>query len=346
MQTLERLKRYGILIGFGLILSGCVSSPGTALADRTVRVWPGAPADPRIIYVDEFSHPKDLGIKQNFLQQLKGVITGKTAFSMIRPMAVVVTSDGVYYVADPGQKGVHRFNTVKGTYRLIRGKNDSPLPSPVALALGVEGEVYISDSFLGTVFVIRQGEQEAVPFVLGTRLQQPTGLAVDPRNSRLFVVDTAAHQVYIFAADGKLVKSFGKRGVGDSEFNYPTMIWLDKSGRLLVTDSMNFRVKIFDYDGNFIEQFGHHGDGSGDLSRPKGVAMDDFGHIYVTDALFHAFQIFDGSGNFLLNVGNKGTDVGEFWLPTGIFIGEGNTIYISDSHNHRVQIFRYVGGGR
>jgi DNA-binding beta-propeller fold protein YncE len=259
-------------------------------------------------------------------------------------MAVVATSEGVLYVADPGARGVHRFDPNNGRYRLIRRKNKRPLPSPVGLAVGPKGEVYVADSLLQQLFVIMPASKVAAPFPLQAMVKQPTTLALDPAAGRLYVVDTGVHQVKVFGMDGELQFTIGRRGTGDGEFNYPTAIWRDKAGRLVITDSLNFRIQVFDGSGGFIEKFGKLGDATGDLSRPKGVATDRFGHIYVVDSLFHAVQIFNMSGDFLLSFGNQGQGPGEFWLPTGIFIGEDDTIYVADSHNQRIQVFRYVGG--
>jgi DNA-binding beta-propeller fold protein YncE len=258
-------------------------------------------------------------------------------------MAVVAVGE-VIYVADPGVKGVHRFDQAAGRYDLLRGEGDMPLGSPVSLARGANGNVYGADSALGKVFVIRPGAKSVSPLALHAELRQPTGIAADPATGRLFVVDTAAHRVLAFRPDGSVESSFGGRGAGDGEFNYPTLAWRDDSGRLYVTDALNFRIQFFDAQGKFLGKFGRVGDGTGDAARQKGVATDRFGHVYIVDSLFHAFQVFDPSGRFLLSVGEPGSGRGEFWLPTGIFISENDTIYVADSYNRRVQVFRYIGG--
>jgi len=308
-------------------------------------VWPGPPEPARIAYVKSFSRPEDLGIGKSLLERITELFAGRRDAHLIRPMAVVAEG-GVIYVADPGARAVHRFDEGRGRYLQVRLAADKPLPSPIGLARGGGGKVYLTDSALAGVFVIGQDSETATAVPLQTRLIQPTGIAVDPDTGRLYVADTQAHQVYVFNADGTLRTTFGRRGEGDGEFNYPTLLWRDSKGRLYVTDSMNFRVQVFDSQGEFLAKFGKQGDGGGDMIRQKGVATDHDGHIYVVDALFHALQIFDGDGRLLLSVGGLGHGPGEFWLPTGLFIGEGDTVYIADSYNQRVQVLRYVGGER
>jgi len=337
--------RAALRLGLRFLAIACLAAPPLVAAEGPV--WPPPPAATRVEFVRAFSRAEDLGIAKGFFARLKDFVFGDAETRLVRPMAVVA-GDGVIHVADPGAGGVHRFDTKAGDYRLISGPAGTPLPSPVGLARGRDGEVYVTDSKLGQVFVIRRDAAEAAALALDAPLRQPTGIAYDAANGRLYVADTAQHRIAVFAADGRAVAQIGRRGQADGEFNYPTYLCLAAGGRLYVTDSLNFRLQAFDAQGRFISSFGRQGDGAGDAARQKGVATDRHGHIYVVDALFHAFQIFDQAGRLLLPVGERGQDRGEFWLPTGIFIdtrdGDGDTIYVADSYNRRVQVLRYVGG--
>lgn len=334
-----RLRSLGLLFALGGCSAGIAPQPAGLLPE-----WPPAPDPARIAYVGSISRPDDMGISRSVLQRLRDVVLGADDQRLVRPMAVVAVGRTLF-VADPGARGVHRFDPVGGSYDLIRAAGGAPLPSPVALARGGEGEVYVSDSQLGRVFVIRPGGTVAQPVSLDAMLRQPTGLAVDSAAGRLYVVDTAAHRIEVFDRDGVRIASLGRRGEGPGEFNYPSLLWRAPGGRLYVTDSLNFRVQILEPDGTFVGSFGQIGDGSGDTPRAKGVATDGDGQVYVADALFNTVQIFDGTGRFLLSLGGLGQGAGEFWLPAGLFI-DGERIYIADSYNGRVQILRYLGGAR
>lgn len=340
MKAFTVLRLLAVL-AIGLTLWACASS--SPQATRTELVWPSAPDRPRVKFVKAFSRPEDLGIQRGLLQRMGDLLFGRDESRLVRPMAVVAQGD-LIYVADPGAQGVHRFDQKQGSHDLLFAAGIGAMPSPVGLALGAAGEVYVSDSALGMVFVIRPGAAEAVPLALGAKLGQPTGIAYDAPNRRLFVVDTSAHHVNVFDRNGALESSFGERGSANGEFNYPTLIWRTAQGRIYVTDSLNFRVQSFDGNGRFLAKFGNLGDGAGDLPRQKGVATDQYGHVYIVDSLLHALQIFDENGVYLLSLGGMGRDNGEFWLPTGLFIGADDTIYVADSYNQRVQVLRYVGG--
>jgi sugar lactone lactonase YvrE len=337
------VARVVLVAAWVALVAGACSTVGREPSAEPPLVWPPAPDPPRVAFVTMFSRPGELGISPGLFARLADALLGGTDVRLVRPMAVV-TVDDVLYVADPGVGGVHRFDRAKSRHALIRAPGGAPLPSPVALARGLQGDVYVSDSAVARVFVIRPDAKVAVPVPLRAALRQPTGIAFDPDGARLYVVDTAAHRVHVFGPDGTLDSTFGRRGTADGEFNHPTLIWRARTGALYVTDSSNFRVQILDAQGRFLGKFGRHGDGSGDLARHKGVATDRQGHVYVVDALFHAVQIFDDAGRLLLAVGALGQGRGEFWLPAGIFISDDDTIYVADSYNQRVQVFRYVGG--
>ena len=327
---------------FLMALGACAPAPPKP-QDTAPLVWPDARDEPaRIAYVKTFSRPEDLGIEKGFFQRLGEFLFGEKDARLVRPMAVVAVK-GVVYVADPGARGVHRFDPADGGYDLIGAADDVPLPSPVGLAVGSEGEVYVTDSVQPAVMVIRPGAKAAVPLAVA-RMGQPTGVAFDMGTGRLFVVDTTAHRINVFNRDGTFHSSVGQRGDGDGEFNYPTQLWRDAGGRLYVTDSLNFRIQVFDAQGRFLRKFGQMGDGGGDFMRQKGVATDSYGHVYVIDALMSGLLIFDESGGLLLALGNLGQDRGEFWLPAGIFIGADDQVYVADSYNRRIQVFRYIGG--
>ncbi len=347
MTTRQRIFQLTLLalISAGLLLSGCTPAHKTTPATQVERVWPEPPAQPRIRYVKSVYSAEDLGIEKSFWKRLGEFIAGPSSTRLIRPMAVVVdTLNEIMYVADPGARGVHRFDLRGSSYKLLYRENDLPLPSPTGMALGPDNQVFVTDSGLGQLFIATPEADFLSPVKLEPELQQPTGVVFERETGQLYIVDTAVHTIKVYSGSGAFIRQFGQRGSGPGEFNFPTALWQDRQGQLLVSDSLNFRIQKLDTEGQFLGRLGQLGDASGDLSRPKGIATDRSGHIYVVDSMFHAFQIFDATGKLLLILGSQGHDAGEFWLPTGIFITPDDSIYISDSHNQRVQIFRYIGG--
>jgi len=331
--------RLFLAITFMVLLSTCASVDTQPKSSGLF--WPSS-ASPKISFVQSFSTPDELGIGRSFWQWIGDVVFGGDETHMVRPMDVVTVGPHLIYVADPGVRGVHRFDTRDQSYHLIQAKDAFELPSPVALAADKSGNVYVSDSKLAQLFLIRKDTEVAVPVVLDEALQQPTGLSIDNNSGDIYLLDTPQHQVLVFTVSGRLKKRIGQRGIEAGEFNFPTHIQI-KNNTLLVTDSLNFRIQLFDLNGNYLSGFGQAGQSSGYLSRPKGIAMDKAEHIYVVDGLLNNIQLFDRGGQLLMAVGEQGQQPGQFWLPTGIHINEQQKIYVADSHNRRVQVFRYHG---
>ena len=321
------------------VLFGCVVAPGSIPVVDSDKVWPPPPAEARIRFVAAFSSAEDLGIKESAWDRFIKFSAGSEDRSLARPMAVAATPDGqVIYVADPDRRCVHRFDLNRRRYDCLGGA----LVSPVGLALSAEGQLYVADSALDTVFVLEPSSDVFQALRLTPAPIQPTGLAAGSTGD-IFVTCTGEHMIRRYDRTGAMVAAYGGRGDILGSLNYPTYLWLHHSRELLVTDTMNFRIQRFDVDDRVIGAFGEAGDGTGSLARPKGVAMDRYGHIYVIDGQHNALQIFDRDGQLLLALGGRGIEPGEFWLPNGIFVTAENLIFIADSYNHRVQIFRYVG---
>lgn len=336
-----------LLLAITVLVAGCGPPPsrlptgGEAIVGPLV--WPQPPLRPRIRFARAIARPADLGIQPSFWQRLGELFVGREEGWFIRPTGVAATGR-VLYVADPGAQALWILEPEARRFRRIREAGKQRLVSPVAVAAGENGRIYLADSFLAKVFVYgADGQLKAT--IADAKLRRPAGLAYDAARDRLYVADSAAHRVWVFAGEGRLAGAIGQRGTGDGEFNFPTHLAVDREGTLYVTDALGFRVQIFSPDRTFAGQFGRHGDTSGDFARPKGVALDSEGHIYVADALFDAVQIFDRQGRFLLGFGERGLGPGQFWLPGGLFIDPQDRIYVADAYNQRIQIFEYLAGG-
>lgn len=316
--------------------------PGREVS-KTPLTWPQPPQQPRIRFIRTMATPKDLGIPPTAWQRIWEVVAGRDEEWLIRPADVAARGETIF-VVDAGAQALWILNPRTGGFRKIQEAGGDRLVSPIAVALGSSGRVYLADSYLGKIFVYDNGEKWLAT-ISDPRIRRPAGLAYDARRDRLYIGDSAAHRVWIFSGEGKPVGVIGQRGAGNGEFNFPTRVAVDRNGNLFVTDTLNFRVQVFDPDGKFAGMFGRLGDSSGDFASPKGIALDSEGHIYIVEALFDAVQIFDRGGRYLLTFGERGLGAGQFWLPAGIFVDPQDRVYVADSYNQRIQIFQYLAGG-
>ncbi len=311
-------------------------------------VWPAPPDKPRIEYLETLTAGKRADGKRGkfgkMLDFLLGVVSGgRSEQEFLRPTGIWVTENAVF-VADPGVGRVMVRDKASGKSRGVPSARRHRMPFPVGVAVAPDGRLFVSDPELGGVSVF-DPEGKPLPGLAAPPqgFQRPTGLALDAKLSRLYVSDTGTHSVSAYGLDGRYLFTFGGRGGGAGELNYPTYLWADSgTGRVLVCDSGNFRVRIFDPEGKPAGGFGEMGDRPGYLARPRGIAADSDGDVYSVDGALEAVQIFDEKGRLLLYFGESGGAPGYFSMPGGIFVDGQDRIYVADSFNSRVQVFQYL----
>lgn len=164
-------------------------------------------------------------------------------------------------------------------------------------------------------------------------------------NDKVYVCDTALHQVFEFSTDGKLLRAFGtkgKAGTGPNEFDKPTCIVVAPNGDFYVTDGYgNSRVVCLDADGKFKFAWGKKGTEPGEFHYPHDIVIDKDQKIYVADRGNNRIQIFDLKGNFLKQWTNVGKPFGIELIP-----GEPQKMLVTDGNldgPHRMLIMDLDG---
>lgn len=80
--------------------------------------------------------------------------------------------------------------------------------------------------------------------------QNPRGVAVDAKGL-VYVADADAHHLKVFGADGKFLRTIGRKGQGPGEFQGPEFVEIG-GGRIYIWESMNRRISALDAEGKFI----------------------------------------------------------------------------------------------
>lgn len=344
-----------LLVLLPLLVSGCATRGVLDIQsdnqNKEAVVWPPAPEIGRYRYVGELTGEKNFKITgakarsavRKVIEWIAGFAFGKREQIVLqRPQSGAVDSEGRIYVTDVSRQAVYVFDPVDGRLHTWEmAAPDTRFKSPVAIALGDHGEIFVTDSDLAVV-VRLNNDGEPAGFIGKGVLTRPTGIARNPADGLLYIADTNSHDIKVFNVDGTLIKTLGKRGEDPGTFNAPTHLAFAQ-GNLYVSDTLNSRVQILTKDGEVKTLFGRRGLFVGDMPRPKGIAVDQNGYVYVVESYYDHLLVFDGQGEFLLPIGGTGSGIGQFYLPAGIWT-HNNQIYVADMFNGRVVIFEFIGG--
>jgi hypothetical protein len=146
----------------------------------------------------------------------------------------------------------------------------------------------------------------------------PHGIRVD-RDGNVWCVDNGNQQVYKFSKDGKLLQTWGTKGVVGSDektFGRPTDIAWDSQGNFYISDGYgNARVVKFDKAGNYVTAWGTPGDGPSQFRVVHTLAFDSKDRLYVSDRENNRIQIFDVNGKLLKIWTHLGCTQGMFITP-------------------------------
>ena len=179
----------------------------------------------------------------------------------------------------------------------------------------------------------------------------PSDIAVSA-TGRIYVVDGVNHAVRVYSSQGKHLFSFGSKGSGDGQLNYPLGIDIDSSGKVYVADSGNHRVQVFSAEGGFIAKISIPSD-KAHPADPTDVAVDESrNRCYVVDNDNHRIVVLNLS-DFSIgrSYGSPGNEKLNFRYPFQMALDKDNYLFIVDVINTRVQVLNpegrfvaYIGG--
>ena len=183
------------------------------------------------------------------------------------------------------------------------------------------------------------------------KLQRPIGVYVEDRD--VYVVDSAAHTIFVFDENGNPKRSFGT-----SQTVVPLYVAKNpKTNVLYVSDRRARTIWMFTREGKYLGEFKPNlpkeqlptFSTKGVVWAPVAIAFAPDGTMYVTETLKgHRLLIFGPDGAFKRSVGNVGIVVdansgpGLFQFPNGVVVHK-NEVYVTDSNNRRVQVFDLAG---
>jgi len=219
---------------------------------------------------------------------------------------------------------------------------------PHGLAVDQRDNVWLTDVALHQVYQFTHNGQ--LLLTLGTRgvpgndsahFNKPTDVAIAADGS-IYVSDGYENsRIVQFAADGRFVRQWGRKGGQPGEFDLPHGITLDGAGRVFVADRANARVQVFDRRGRFLFQWK-----GAEYGRPFDVAIANGGRAFIADGGDipddepdrSSVVVVDRDGRVLERFGRYGFYDGQFFRAHDIAVGLDDAVYVGDASG-RVQKF-------
>jgi DNA-binding beta-propeller fold protein YncE len=176
----------------------------------------------------------------------------------------------------------------------------------------------------------------------GPPFNYPTNVALSPAGE-LYVTDGYGNaRVHKFAADGRLILSWGEPGAGPGQFNLPHGIAVDRHGTVYVADRENSRVQLFTPGGEYLGEWT-------DVARPCQLFIDPEGAVFVAELGFRVamwpgtrppypgapggrVSVFGPDGRLLARWGGgeRPGEPGDFLAPHGIWVDSRGDVYVAE----------------
>ncbi|XP_019634459.1 PREDICTED: E3 ubiquitin-protein ligase TRIM71-like [Branchiostoma belcheri] len=218
-----------------------------------------------------------------------------------------------------------------------RGSQQGQFDRPIDVA--VRGDrLYVADNGNHRVQKFSPSGELLHKFPLGEYCTYPYGLAVQ-RDGRVVVADPGKHSIFLFEADGTLVKQVGGLGEGEGQFDEPCFVCVDKEDNIIVADHGNHRVQVFDRNLNYKHKFGQKGRQPQDMWWPNGVSADSRGNIVLANRWKHGIQVFRPDGTWLSTISSDGDKLND---PRGVAVTEDGHVFVADEYDYCVKKYRYM----
>src|SRR5262252_1737719 len=266
---------------------------------------------------------------------------------LVTPQHMAVDSQRRVIVSDPGIGAVHVLDGNK-SFRIAAGAGHR-LYKPMAIAVDADDNIYVTDPERGVIVLFdRDGTFIRDIGRLGneTLFHQPTSIAIDQQNGRLYLSDTSRNVIFVLDMQGRVLERVGAGRAGRMgrysanssplDLDHPTEIALG-GNTLAVLDSDGSRIRILNLHWDTLAEINVRvKDGSG-IGNRVSLAMDSSGRLYVTN-VGSSVRVYDSGGRQIDADLTKAS--GERSFPSGLCVDSGNRVYIADRSLRQIEVFQ------
>lgn len=166
------------------------------------------------------------------------------------------------------------------------------------------------------------------PGAPGAPFNEPTRAIVAP-NGDLYVSDGyGQHRAHRFAPDGTLLRSWGEKGTGPSQFGWPVhSVHWHPDGKVLIIDRENNRVQHFTPEGDYLTEWT-------DFNSPQDIYIAPEGVLYVAEG-HPRITIMSLDGEIITRWGERGGEPGQFPAsPHACWVDSQGSLYVGEVTTH------------
>jgi len=288
-----------------------------------------------------------------------GVLAGSPATATKDKKKEAVTTQVPDLLMDGGRKlgfermfsNEHEVKPKRGLFNkivdaVIGGPEYHQMARPYSIATDSKGRIIVSDPGAQGVHIF-DFEKQKYKFLSRKDTEKnplisPQCVAVDAQD-KIYVTDSEAGKVFVFAASGKFERAIGSLKYGEGLFKRPTGIAVDSAAqRIYVTDTLRDQIFVMDMQGSVLKKIGKQGTGNGEFNFPTELRLSGT-EMAVVDAMNFRVQVLTKEGEYEYAIGKIGEDVGSMFRPKGVGFDSEGHLYIVDGLWSVVQVFNREG---
>jgi sugar lactone lactonase YvrE len=282
--------------------------------------------------------------------------TTSESATLSHPVDVAVSDDGQVIVAEEFANRLVWFNPSGEFTQTTTGGDDGTLNRPHGVAIGSNGDLYVTEFEFGFEHVSRFSFEDGAvvggwgqPGQYGSAAASvPTDAFWGPRDAavdaegNVYISDTGNKRVRVYTSEGEYLRDIGSAGSELGQLDEPGGLAISPDGRLFVADTWNRRISVFTLDGTALYTFEVRGWYEDQGNRPY-LAVDGARNLlYVGDPQAGRVLVYDTQGNCVGSFGQPSTtasDTSQFQIVAGIAVDSAGNVYVADSGAGRVLRF-------